>query len=270
MDRSEYYQYYQANLDLLSLEIEHVKKETQHMIGKKAWQVEAQLDANQIAKTEKEIKACTRLFSFLVCSWFEARLMKILCENSSAAFTDGEINSIKRKSTMELKWQSCFNMAVCKAYGFTYMDNHNYCANFAPNSVELSNYSDICVFFNDIRDAITIRNRLAHGQWDFQFNSEGTNLVQYSFLDIYDNVQKLDILKQCYSEIAEIINSYVVYKDKRNPNFNKQIRDRICSVKNKQTRIQRVDYQKYALGLGKKYKKRQEFYKSMKSKEDGN
>ena len=253
MDRLDYYKQYQLNIELLDCEIEQVKKSAQTVIGKKAWQESVKMHSSQIAVTEKEIRACTRLYSFLICSWFEARLMKILYENSSVAFSDAEIAQIRSIRKMEMKWKTCFLMAICKGYGITYSGNIDYSPNFPAKSLELQNYLDVCVLLGDIRDAITIRNRLAHGQWEVQFNSDNTAITNYSFLTNYDNIQKLDILKQCYNEIAEIISAYVTYKDKKTANFENLIRCKISSVFNKKTRIQNSDYQKYVSQLRNRY-----------------
>lgn len=253
MDRSDYYKHYQSNIELLECQINQVKKATQCEIGKKAWQEKKNSDPKQIAATEKEIRACTRLYSFLICSWFEARLMKILYEGSSAAFTDAEINQIRNLAQMEKKWKTCFQMAVCKSYGFVYAGDIDYGASFAVGSIERKNYQSVNGLFDDISDAITIRNRLAHGQWEIQFNSANTAVVNYPFLTDYDNIQKLEVLKQCYNHIASIISTYVTYKDKHNAKFNQSIQKSIDQILVKKTRIERSDYQKYASQLGQRY-----------------
>ena len=264
MDRADYYKYYQSNIELLNCEIDQVKKATQTIIGKKNWQERMKVDAHQIAKTEKEIKACTRLFSFLICSWFEARLMKILYENSSVAFSDEEITQIRNIKQMNQKWETAFLMAVCKSCGLSYSDNINYNDLFPAGSLKLQNYQNVCGLFSDISEAITIRNRLAHGQWEVQFNSSNTAVKEYSFLTDYDNIQKLDILKQCYNEIADIISSYVTYKDKRNPNFDNVIQKKLCTIFDKKTKIQKSSFRKYASKLGQRYENQLNHYSKPK------
>ena len=256
MDRVDYYNYYQANLELLNYEIDLVKKAAQTAIGKKSWQEKKGHNISQIAATDKEIQAGTRLYSFLICSWFEARLMKILYENSSAAFTDTEIASIRKLDSMDKKWKTCFSMAVCKGYGITYVGNIDYAAYFVAGSLPQKNYNNIRDLFDDIEDAITIRNRLAHGQWEFQFNSKNTAIANYTFFSMYDNIQKLDILKQCFDHIGDIISAYVTYKDKRNPRFDDNIRRKIELILEKKTRIKNSDYQKYTSQLGCRYESR--------------
>lgn len=164
---------------------------------------------------------------------------------------------------METKWKTCFLMAICKSYGFVYCKNKDYSADFAAGSIELENYLKVCDLFKDIGGAITIRNRLAHGQWEIQFNSKNTAIKRYDFLTDYDNIQKLEILKQCFNEIAEAISAYVTYKDKRNPNFDQMIQKKIQSILNKKIRIQRSNYQKYALRLGKRFEHQQNNYRDL-------
>lgn len=260
MDKAEYYNHYQANIELLEYEITQVKKVAQIAIGKKAWQEKCGADLNQIAATEREIKAGTRLYTFLVCSWFEARLMKILYESSTVAFSDADILSIRNEKQMEDKWKVSFSKAVCQGYGFLYSGNIDYSNEFSAGSIAQQNYQAVRGLFPDISDAITIRNRLAHGQWDIQFNSANTAIANYSFLSDYDNIQKLDILKQCYNHIADIISAYVTYKNKANPNFDRIIKEKINLISEKKTRIQNSDYQKYAFNLGRVYEKQRNRY----------
>ena len=254
MDRKSYYENYQANLMLLDCEIEQVKIAAQKAIGEKAWFEATHRDPKQIATTDTKIKACTRLYTFLLCSWFEARLLKMLYENSSVAFTDQEIADIRSKvpnyNEMSKKWKESFSIAICRSYGFSYTPNTDYTSQFVNGSMEQKSYTTVCDFFSDITDAITIRNRLGHGQWDIQFNGNNTGVVNYPFFTKYDNIQKLSMLKQAFNEIAEIINFYVIYKDKHNPNFNAIIEKRINKVSQIKNRIHTSDYQKYAYKLG--------------------
>lgn len=64
------------------------------------------LKLSKSKKTEYDILSGNRLYTFLLCSWFEARLNKILYENSSAGFTDGDRRSIKSEKKMGQKWKN--------------------------------------------------------------------------------------------------------------------------------------------------------------------
>ncbi|MBE6982193.1 MAG: hypothetical protein E7437_07735 [Ruminococcaceae bacterium] len=265
MDRSDYYGHYQANLQLLDCEMEQVKAAAQQAIGEKAWLEKKHRDQTQIATTANRVKACTRLYTFLLCSWFEARLLKMLYENSSVAFTDQEIATIRSNQPhykeMNQKWKESFSIAVCRSYGFSYAPATDYTSSFANGSVEQRYYTTVCSFFSDIAEAITIRNRLGHGQWDIQFNGSNTNVANYAFFTEYDNIQKLNMLKQAFNEIAEIINCYVTNKDKHTSNFHAHIEKRINNVFQIKTRIQNSDFEKYARQLERLHARKVELSK---------
>ena len=256
MNRSDHYMCAQQNLCLLEQEISLTRKSAQIAIGKYAWQKEHKYNIHQLEASEREVLAATRLYTFLICSWLEARLTKILYENSSCAFTDGEITSITdRHNSMKDRWKMSFSLAVQKSYGFpAHADiNHDYSLDFTPGSLSLKNYQTILTLFSDISDAITVRNRLAHGQWAVQFNSTNTAIEHYSLLTQYDNVQKLGHLKDYFNEIGEIISMYVTYKDKQNPNFDKIVANRIQVIVDKKSKAEHMVYSKYVSQLKNSY-----------------
>lgn len=257
MDRRQYYSVYQENIELLDIEIQQVKKNAQITIGKKNWLEKNGEDVTKVLFHEKEILASTRLMTFLVCSWFEARLMKMLYEESAVAFSDAEISTIRQLKQMNKKWQWAFYVAVGKATGRTYLGTEDYTMDFSNGSIAQKNYLSMVGMFVDMEKAITVRNRLAHGQWMTQLNCENTNITTYSFLSKYDNIQKLDILVQIFRDIAEIINKYVVYKDKQNPNFDQQVQKLVSKIEDKKQRIEKSDFHKYEDKLGKVYLKHQ-------------
>ena len=240
MDRSDHYKYAQQNLLLLNQQISMVRKSAQEAIGKHAWQEENNYTIHQLEASQREVLAATRLYTFLICSWLEARIYKIFYENSSCAFTDSEIDSImygnrQRKRTMEEIWKLSFSAAVQKSYGFSSHPgvDYDYSSEFTTGSLSLSNYQTIRSLFSDVADAITVRNRLAHGQWDIQFNSSNTAVAHYPLLTQYDNIQKLGLLKDNFDQIGEIISMYVTYKDKQNPNFDNIVAKKIQIISDK-------------------------------------
>ena len=99
---------------------------------------------------------------------------------------------------MEEIWKLSFSAAVQKSYGFSSHPgvDYDYSSEFTTGSLSLSNYQTIRSLFSDVADAITVRNRLAHGQWDIQFNSSNTAVAHYPLLTQYDNIQKLGLLKE--------------------------------------------------------------------------
>lgn len=266
MERSDHYKYAQQNLLLLNQQIDMVKKSAQEAIGKHTWQEENNYTIHQLEHSQREVLAATRLYTFLICSWLEARISKIFYENSSCAFTDSEINSImydgygsnrQRKRTMEQIWKLSFSIAVQKSYGFPSHPgiDHDYSSEFPYGSLSRSNYQTIRSLFSDVADAITVRNRLAHGQWDIQFNSSNTEVAHYALLTQYDNIQKLGLLKDIFDQIGDIISMYVTYKDKRNPNFDNIIDKKVQIISDKKQKAQNMSYAKYTTCLKKAHAK---------------
>ncbi len=267
MNRQELYDVYQKNLNLLENELEQVKKMTQVNLGNLYYIYLKEKESGKVKKTEKDILGSTRLYTFLLCSWLEARLKKILYEGSSVAFLDEERNIVLNGKSMSEKWIRCFNVSVCKSYGFTFeREVNDYRNHFNENSDEKYCYCKVCEYLDDIKQAITIRNRLAHGQWEIQLNSHENNLACdgiISFFEKYDNIQKLDLLYNIYRIIAEIISSYVVYKDKVSTNnFKSAIKQKICKIENYQQRIIKSDFDKYC----NKFYKQEEFEREFKKR----
>ncbi len=194
--------------------------------------------------------ASTRLYTFLLCSWFEARLYKILYENSSVAFSDTERSTVTSARTMSEKWRNCLNMSICKSYGFAFNPTQNdYSTCFTIGSVDLAYYQKVYAYLDDIEYAITIRNKLAHGQWLTPLNSNRTNFAEaavQNFLNTNNNIQKLDLLYNVYKTIAEIISSYVVYKDKISTNnFKNDLEKKIKKIDNFRQRINKTSFEDY-------------------------
>jgi len=249
-DRQKLYEVYQENLELLENELEQVKKMTQISLGKLYYE---RINANvpgRINKIEYDILGGTRLYTFLLCSWLEARLKKILYENSSVAFTDTERKIVLSGKKMNEQWRNCLNMSVCKSYGFSYCDNqNNYSSYFINNPDAKQYYQKVYSYLDDIEQAIIVRNRLAHGQWKKPLNSRCSDLAGpevNNFLAANDNIQKLDLLYSIYRIIAEIISSYVVYKDKiLTDNFRKDIEKKIQKIANYRQRINKSNFDNY-------------------------
>lgn len=257
MDRQSLYEIHQDNLSLLENELEQVKKMTQINLGKLYYEKSNSNIQGNIQKLEYDILSSTRLYTFLLCSWLEARLNKILYENSSVAFSDTERNCIISCDTMSDKWRNCLNMSVCKSYGFSFnIKQKDYSSDFSNGSDHLQYYQKVYTYLDDIKHAVTIRNRLAHGQWKTQLNNKGTNFAGVdvnNFFYTYDNIQKLDLLYNVYKIIAEIISSYVVYKDKiLTDNFKKDLEKKIRKIDNFRQRIEKTSFEDYCQSFYRK------------------
>lgn len=249
MDREKLYEIHQENLELLENELGQVKKMTQINLGRLCYEKENASIPEQIRKLEYDVLGGTRLYTFLLCSWLETRLKKILYENSSAAFTEIERNIIFSRRQMSEKWRACLNMAVCKSYGFAFDVNRmDYFSDFS-DLFDADYYRQVCLYLDDIKQAITVRNKLAHGQWKIPLNNSGTSLagtVVNDFFCANGNIQKLDLLYNTYKIIAEVISAYVVYKDKiTTDNFRIDLERKLQKIHNYKQRMEKANFDNY-------------------------
>ena len=250
MDRQDLYEIHQDNLKLLENQLDQVKKMVQINLGKYHYEKNTANIPATLEKLEFDILAGTRLYTFLLCSWLEARLNKILYENSSVAFSDTERDRVMSPTKMSEKWRNCLNMAICKSYGFHFNANQkDYSSCFPTGSPHLEYYQKVYTYLKDIEHAITVRNRLAHGQWKKQLNSKGDSLSSSDINNFFkenDNIQKLDLLHSSYKIIAEIISSYVVYKDKVSTNnFKNALKGKVTRIEAYSQRIKKSVFNDY-------------------------
>jgi len=259
LSKEEIYTVYSNNLDIMEIQINSVKKIIQKSLGDLEWRIKYNRDSPNILLLQNEIFSNTRLFTFLISSWFEARLKKIVYQPSSAAFNKEEIKHILRNKSKE-SWKVCFEIAVCHSYG---LSSYNSIKRNNSN-IPLDEYNNILrindLFLDNIKEAIGIRNHLAHGEWKTQLTTKNNNnkkIKQVDFFDEYDNIQKLDLLHKYYSLIAEIIENYVVYTDKRNKDFGEVISTKIDKLEQQRKRIYSSDFTKYVKPfLSKEIKRR--------------
>ncbi len=121
MDKNDYYEIYQKNIKLLEQEMSITKKSTQILLGEKYYKESI---TENIESIEYKILSSTRLYSFLMCSWFEARLYKMLYEGSGEGFTEQEIVTILGvgKKQLNQKWIDAYNLAICKKIWILFSD----------------------------------------------------------------------------------------------------------------------------------------------------
>ena len=285
LDRNTLYDIHQKNIHLLEMEMEITKKTTQNKLGqylffKKNHDISSGNSSvnGKLKRYDEEILGCTRLYTFLLCSWLESRLHKILYEASSVAFTDSERLIVRRLThhkdiEIEKQWKICFNLALCKSFGIAYSNDINKLATKSPDLFTscpsaLRVYDKVFDYLELIKGAVSVRNRLAHGQWEIQLNSSSTNYASVdikNFLNRYSNIMELDLLFNMFKEISDIISSYVTYKDKhsnRQADFDKKIDDCIDKIETINSQLNNKKFDKYCKIFLRKYTQQQKIWKN--------
>lgn len=281
LTNDDLYSIYQENRKLLEREMEQVKNMTIQKIGVKEWNAEnykvkgfsGNSINGQIEEDKMQVLAGTRLYTFLLCSWLETKLHIIVYEKSSVGFTDAERLLIEQRKEMEKKWKVCFNLALCKGCSISYAGHEPDLEKksdslFMGYPSVLRTYDIIFNYLDMIKGAISVRNRLAHGQWMTQLNSASDNYADgeiKSFINSYNNIMKLDLLFQMFEEISEVISSYVIYKERettRANSFNNKIDAHIKKINQINKQIEKKSFSKYSnKALAQEKAKRKLYYR---------
>lgn len=227
---SKIYMHHVANLRELELAITH---------------------AGRLAKAEiasqdpqKSLRSLTRLYAFLIGAWAETRLKKLLHEEFG--FDDAERARIEQKSSQLEQWQETVDLAFRKHHHVTKapLDERTLgVAHAARRSALLD------VLSNELRIIIEIRNKLAHGQWVYPFNNEGTSVEQEKYKLINkENLQSLQFKYSLVGHLADAIHDLVVSPQ----TFERDFESHFRSLFQIRTNLTTKDYAKYAASLVKK------------------
>lgn len=188
---SKLYKYHVANLRSIEITIKSTTLSARRAIA----------EENQQA-TDSFVRLC----AFLLGAWAETRLNKLLFEPKG--FQDVERQLILSQSTQLENWQKAIEVAFCKQYkvpSAKLTDNTLPFTAFARYSV----ISDI--LDTDLRSVIEIRNKLAHGQWIYPLNNDGTDVEANKFKQLkFENLPSLQCKLSLISSIADIIHDLIV------------------------------------------------------------
>jgi hypothetical protein len=198
----------------------------------------------------KMIPPFMRLFALLLASWAECRLSKLLYEPKG--FTDLERSGIAAKGTQIERWLAAIESAFRKHYNI-------------PNAVlsvatlqhsAWSRYESVVQLVNDgLRPIIELRNKLAHGQWEFPLNDDGNDIAQAQ-MDVLraENLLSLQFKKSLISSLSGIVNDLVVSRPAFERDFDRHYQ---LIVQTRRNLVKR-SYAAYASKMQEKYKRGQE------------
>lgn len=256
MDNQEKYESNNKNIELLKIQIEYIKKELKNELVRWKLSKDNNYPNHRIHYGEnfkKKILALKRLYTFLISTWFEAQLMKVIYDKSSGAFTDEEQKAILEIKQIINKIKYIFNLTICKKYGVPFIGEEVNYTEKLPNERTKKQYQFILeIIEKDIDMAILVRNRLAHTQWEVQFNSRGSNAIEIELFRKYDNIQKLDMLYNNYKLYTELLERYITVRDVKMDTFQLEIDKLIERIEQNKIRIEKSNYLKYLNNLSRK------------------
>lgn len=120
----------------------------------------------------------TKMYALLYSSYAEISFLKLIY--TPCGFGEDEIKEIIKKSTLEDKWNKCFDIAMYKIYGES--DE----ADVIDKKIKLKTILEKYIIYPS-----KIRNKIAHGQWESCLNSKNER-VNY---DMTREIKSLDCVK---------------------------------------------------------------------------
>ena len=226
------YTYYVANLRSLEIAIQSTALSARRAISE---------------DNSKSVQSFIRLYAFLVGAWAETRLGKLLLEKSGFSSTDRKL--ILGESTQLDQWFRTVEMAFRKHF-------HVPRAELKPPNISHTHslrYSTLIEIINvQLRPIISIRNKLAHGQWIYPLNSDASNVEHEKYTLINkENLLSLQFKYSVVRTIAEIINDLVVSP----PTFDRDFDNRFVLMANTLNNLKNRSYDKYKVSMIAKYKR---------------
>lgn len=152
----------------------------------------------------KSVATHLRLYAFLLGAWSEARLLKLLYEPQ--AFNVDERKSVLGEQAL-LRWHAVLEAAYRRHYG---IPNAALRPPALPATASGRLQTLQAVLDEDLSSIITLRNKLAHGQWAYPLNDalddvaepQMKRLRQENLLTLKFKASMIDSLCACIHDIV--------------------------------------------------------------------
>jgi hypothetical protein len=151
---------------------------------------------------DHSLKIYTNLYLLIYTSWTEALLVKLV--HTPSGFSDDEKSKILKDKNILNKWDKCLNTAFKK---------------IIKSGSEIPNKKKKIkkLIDNYIRTQANIRNKIAHGQWEYPLYSKNMShdpeiLIYMKSIDVI----QIDTWFEIFSEISEIIRGLIDSREKNN------------------------------------------------------
>ena len=154
------------------------------------------------------VSSFVRLYSFLLGAWAECRLKKLVYEPKG--FGNSEREVIQIEPTQLKQWRKAVEAAFRRQYNVPK-------APLTSSVLLHSAYSRFVTVSDmldkDLSSIIELRNKLAHGQWVYPLNSDGTIVAQDQMDALrVENLLSLQFKKKLIETLSAIIQDLVVSK----------------------------------------------------------
>ena len=228
------YKYHVKNLRSVSDGLDHVFRSARDAVAR---------DDQRVIRTH------IRLLLFLLGVWSEVRLLKMLYEPDE--FSQTERCRILKATALE-RWLLAVEIAFRRHYKIPK-------ATLRPPQLASTAYLRLKTLKktlrNELREIITMRNKLAHGQWIYPLN-DAMNGVAQDQMDALrrENILSLIEKKKLLEILCQVIHDLVVSK----PTFDRDWDKHLGQFEQTRTNIERKSYKKWEDQIRAKYRRGRE------------
>ena len=225
----ELYKFHVANLQSVSDGLDHAFRSARNTIA----------HGNQIA-----VSTHVCLLSFLLGVWSEVRLLKLLYEPNG--FSPAERKRILATTALE-RWKLAVEVAFRRHYNIPK-------AALRPPKLPSTAHHRLATLQETIQDdlsaIITMRNKLAHGQWKYPLNDRMDNVAQDQMNvlrgeNVFSLRQKFNLL----NILCQIVHDLVVSR----PTFERDWDEHLRRFEQTRTNIERRNYDKWKEQIRARY-----------------
>jgi len=224
---------------------------------KNVWKIEKaikliQINLRRYISTEQEENEYiyTKLLSYLVTCWSEVRILKLTHEQS--AFTQREIDQIKSSRTLKGKWLSALNISICKAYNINITNDQSLISRKLDFTPRRRYEGLIDLIQNDLLESISVRNRIAHGQWWIAFTRDLKNTSKKLTAKLHkENIVNLQLQLKLFISLGQIIHDLAVSP----ATFERDFDINYKKIEQQRNNLHNRDYNKYKQKMREKYQR---------------
>lgn len=195
----------------------------------------------------KSIDTNTRVYALLLGAWAECRLAKLLYEPN--AFTTADRATIQDETTHLARWQKVVDTAFRKHYS---VPKATLSKTTLPHSAfaRLQTLSDLLK--DDLRSIITLRNKLAHGQWIYPINDAADDIAQEQMDALRtENAQSLQLKRRLLDYLLRGVYDLALSK----PAFERDFDSHYRALEQTRVNLRTRDYDSYRQRMQAKLKR---------------
>lgn len=217
------YRFHVANIRSIEIALNHSALAARSAISKE----------NQPA-----IKSFVSLYALLLGAWAETRLRKLVYENNG--LTGIERDSVMAQANQLDQWLKLIEVAFRKHYKVpsALLNDQN-----LPFTANARRQVLIQILEKDLRNVIEMRNKLAHGQWVYPLNNDGTDVEKGKYQQLNnENLLSLQFKKSLLTSLANLVHDLVVSL----PTFERDFDRNYRQITSARTNLNSRSYARYA------------------------